>query len=517
MRSNFNGWDRVTELPLDSVMNMILINHTVASANSDDWISSYIETYGSPTVLDFGCGIGRNSFALADRTPKMNVIAYDNPAMIQHAEKYCQLKFKKSINEFSNLTLTSDWNFVKSLKIDYTIAILVFQHIKELELIEYLKDIKKISKKLIISGRRFNDDIMANGKHKNTWEIVEGAGLYPVDCNRIDNKSYNAYDGGPDEHFVCMYDLVTDGKKAIFDQYPCRGIFDQQPNKCTIVNLGYTDSRFYFNSCIFNHKNEPHLMSRESIHITGNKFCNTLKLFRLNNDSSLKTEIPLKIQDEVTNEQYEDPRVMFYNNKYYVSCANYQYDNVKYIHQKLLVFDTDFNHIGNIHPIYDGNSGCTNENTKHQKNWTWFIYNNRLMCVYRMNPHTVVEFDFNGKALAEYKSFVNINELWHHGECRMGTNPILVGGVYHNFFHSSVPWKNSKRKYLMGRYVFEAIPPFRVLAISKDPILYGNEKDLRILPLVSPLVIFPCGAIFDNNEFKVSFGLNDEKTGIIKL
>jgi predicted GH43/DUF377 family glycosyl hydrolase len=30
-------------------------------------------------------------------------------------------------------------------------------------------------------------------------------------------------------------------------------------------------------------------------------------------------------------------------------------------------------------------------------------------------------------------------------------------------------------------------------------------------------VIFPCGAILEDDRFTVSFGLNDEKTGIINI
>ena len=51
--------------------------------------------------------------------------------------------------------------------------------------------------------------------------------------------------------------------------------------------------------------------------------------------------------------------------------------------------------------------------------------------------------------------------------------------------------------------------------ISEKPILYGNEADERILLDNSPLVVFPCGAIENENGFIISFGLNDEKTGVI--
>ena len=69
----------------------------------------------------------------------------------------------------------------------------------------------------------------------------------------------------------------------------------------------------------------------------------------------------------------------------------------------------------------------------------------------------------------------------------------------------------------MGHYTFEAKPPFRIIDILEDPIIWGNEKDFRYLPDFNPIVVFPCGAIYKNNNFYVSFGFNDEKTGIIKI
>jgi len=99
----------------------------------------------------------------------------------------------------------------------------------------------------------------------------------------------------------------------------------------------------------------------------------------------------------------------------------------------------------------------------------------------------------------------------------MGSNPILKDGVYYNFFHSSIPWKNQKRQYIMGYYTFDSTPPFKIIEISKNPILWGNETDHRFLPNFNPIVVFPCGAIYENNKFHVSFGINDEKTGIIQI
>ena len=326
-----------------------------------------------------------------------------------------------------------------------------------------------------------------------------------ADENHAIELMQNTYQNGmtSEKYYVSNFTLKNNSKP----------IHEQNVN-AKLLNLPYTQNDFYFNSALFKLNNTRYLMSRYC-HIDEDRIPhNTLRLFNVNEGLS---EIPLKINDEVQDEQYEDPRVLIHDDKIYVGCANYQLYVSDKIHQKILVFDTTFKHIDNIHPVYDGNEINCLSNTKSQKNWTYFVHDGKILCVYQMNPHTVVEFDNQGRILTEYKTHTDIIKTWRFGEPRMGSNPILKDGVYYNFFHSSIPWKNPKRQYFMGYYTFEAKPPFKIIEISKDPILWGNETDFRFLPNFNPIVVFPCGAIYEDNSFYVSFGFNDEKTGIIKI
>jgi len=291
----------------------------------------------------------------------------------------------------------------------------------------------------------------------------------------------------------------------------------EQNETVKILDLNYSVSNFNFNSSVFIHENEKHLITRKSRYVTKNIHINTLNLFKFKKDSELFENVNLKINDEVEFEQYEDPRIFSYNDEIYVSCVNYVHDQQRLIHQKILVFDKFFNHIRNIHPVYGFNGKNIFENTGKEKNWTFFVYENRLMCVYKIHPHTVIEFDWNGNLLAEYKTFLNIDKIWCFGECRGGTNPILKDNYYHSFFHSSLPWKDGKRRYFMGYYKFESKPPFKIVEISQKPLLWANENDERILPSINTLVVFPCGAILENDRFLVSFGLNDEKSATVLI
>lgn len=289
-------------------------------------------------------------------------------------------------------------------------------------------------------------------------------------------------------------------------------ITDQHAN-VNICNIDYSSTNLHFNSALFKLHDKKYLLTRKSNYVIKQVHTNTLNLYEF--DSMNK--IDLSIKDEVEYEQYEDPRVLTHDDKLYVSCANYTHDNGRLIHQKILVFDNKFEHIDNIHPKYGFNGKTIQENTGQEKNWTYFVYENRLMCIYKMFPHTVVEFDWSGNMIAEYKTYFDICGIWKYGECRGGSNPVFKNGYYYSFFHSSMLWKDWKRRYFMGYYKFESKPPFRIIEISQRPILWGNESDQRLRPNTSPLVVFPCGAVLEDDKFLVSFGFNDEKTGTILI
>jgi len=96
-------------------------------------------------ALDFGCGVGRNTLTLSKSYVK--VIGYDLPNMIELVPEE---------NKASNIAYTSEWDKVKEMSFDTVLASLVFQHIHDDELHEYLKDLK--TNKLILHSRLWMDD-----------------------------------------------------------------------------------------------------------------------------------------------------------------------------------------------------------------------------------------------------------------------------------------------------------------------------------------------------------------------
>lgn len=203
MNNKFNGWYNVNKYKLDKVIDLVITNGTAETINSDMWLTPLIgDESKSLTILDFGCGVGRNIFDFSHNFPNWKFYGYDNPHMIDKANEYSKLKFNKTIYDYSNIELIRNWEQLKKIKFDCIYATLVFQHIHENDLNLYLQDIKRMTNKLIVSGRRFNDD-MVGDVYKNTWQILENNGYYP---SNISDIKYSI-DGDPEEHTMCIYDL----------------------------------------------------------------------------------------------------------------------------------------------------------------------------------------------------------------------------------------------------------------------------------------------------------------------
>jgi len=203
MNNSFNGWLYVDTYNLNKVVDLVLTNGTCETIKSDTWLTPMIgDRNNNLSILDFGCGVGRNIFEFSQILPKWKFCGYDNPNMLKKAKEYSIKKFNKNIEDYPNLQLFSEWDALKSVKFDCIYATIVFQHIYEKDLNIYLQDIKKMTNRLIVSGRRFNDDSV-NGKHKNTWQILENNGLYPSNDKQINYK----INGDPDEHITCIYDI----------------------------------------------------------------------------------------------------------------------------------------------------------------------------------------------------------------------------------------------------------------------------------------------------------------------
>lgn len=231
---------------------------------------------------------------------------------------------------------------------------------------------------------------------------------------------------------------------------------------------------------------------------------------QLDNDLNVISQKKLDIRKRQRGEQHEDPRVVWHNGAFWVSYCSWAHGAKYSAKQEFSKFDANWNFQGNAHINY-GNNPI--HSAGHEKNWIFFNHDNAWHMVYNFSPHIVVRIGANGQAAQEFKT--DTNPMWAYGEIRGGTPPVRVGDEYISFFHSSMYWKGRQKRYYMGSYKFEAKPPFKVTHVTPKPLLAGSDQDTRING--GPPCIFSCGSAFENKEWLVTFGVNDEACGWVRI
>jgi predicted GH43/DUF377 family glycosyl hydrolase len=154
-----------------------------------------------------------------------------------------------------------------------------------------------------------------------------------------------------------------------------------------------------------------------------------------------------------------------------------------------------------------------------EKNWQFFSYQDRLMFVYSIKPHVVVEIDdTTGLALGSW--ITNGIQGWAFGTLSGGTPPVLMHGEYVSVFHSAEPHRLRTRRYNASVYMFEAEPPFAILRCSK-PFVFASEADPfspDVRGVTDPCVVFPGGAVpAGGNALMLSLGVNDCSSSLLRL
>ena len=142
------------------------------------------------SVLDFACGVGRNSYRLQQNFK--NVYCYDLPNMIEIMRS--TEKFRK---DGTYLRVYDNWDNVSWRRFDVIFCCIALQHIYEEELMMYLSDFTKMAKNIYVFTRSYNDD-----NKKNMLELLERHFRF----RDVLGKSYEEIQAasGEDHYFVHM-------------------------------------------------------------------------------------------------------------------------------------------------------------------------------------------------------------------------------------------------------------------------------------------------------------------------
>lgn len=224
-------------------------------------------------------------------------------------------------------------------------------------------------------------------------------------------------------------------------------------------------------------------------------------------------------------QQFEDARCFYHGgtNKTWISACNFIWHgdgSWTGAHQTIGEFnctpqdeETDWVGVRRIDPDIEGNGTDVHTRQKHQKNWVWFNFENRLHLLYSTHPWSIIGF---GDTWTDNKPYFQKDGVqWDYGLIRGGSPPVQVGDLFWTFFHSSMPWTGRFRRYFMGALAFEAKPPFKPVYVTPKPLLVGSQQD--VWRDRKPLVVFPCGSVIENDIWLVTYGINDLKSGYIKI
>lgn len=198
-------------------------------------------------------------------------------------------------------------------------------------------------------------------------------------------------------------------------------------------------------------------------------------------------------------------------------------------HQTIMELGPRFENRGMHHPVHGRNGPGVMQNSGPEKNWIWFLEpgvrsqeseaSAPLRMIYSITPHEVVAVTRDGQVAGKWRT--EHGREWKLGPPRGGTPPVRArrpgaeGPEYLSFFHSSTPWSGGKNRYFMGAYTFEAQAPYRVTAMTREPLLVGSTED-PMLPW-SPPVVFPSGLMEVGAHWLVSLGVNDAACAWIKI
>lgn len=160
-----------------------------------------------------------------------------------------------------------------------------------------------------------------------------------------------------------------------------------------------------------------------------------------------------------------------------------------------------------------------NDYSRCQKNWIHFDHAGRLYCFY--DDHTLLRLE-DGKVVEETAVEP---PPWAYGQIRGGTGPLPCDGKLLRFFHSCLHTEPEPcpRLYRVGALLLEPEPPFRVVAVSSQPILHGSGLDSLTVAEKAACtdhrrnVVFPCGAVVHEDGWLLAVGANDCESLLLKV
>lgn len=278
-------------------------------------------------------------------------------------------------------------------------------------------------------------------------------------------------------------------------------------------NLPHGNSEVHYNAGLVRDRDRLWLVTRRWLKSGQGQWQSSLTAWNLDASLYPTNALELRFPGRTAIDNLEDPRVVLHDGRLHVSYCFWRIGRFYRAHQSFSRFDANWNCVETWNVPFGGNGHLPCSGPEDEKNWVWFQHDSRWHILYSsLTPQVVVEV--HGSVPARVHR-TETTPTWPYGFVRGGTPPVRVGSEYITFFHSSLPWSHRQKRYYMGAMAFEAAPPFKPTRMTAKPLLIGSADDVRIHG--GPLVIFPCGALLENGEWLLTFGVNDEAVGWLRI
>lgn len=233
---------------------------------------------------------------------------------------------------------------------------------------------------------------------------------------------------------------------------------------------------------------------------------------------------PFKHGDEC----YEDPRLFVFQDALWLTCAELDMFGKGWcVNQRVFRLNEKLQIEHGINIRVGQNFG---HNHSCEKNWTFFTHasnegsnqlatSDRLILLYNvceMQTHQI-----NARTGIVEKGWIDKKLFWPFGHMRGGTSPLPLGdGTYLKFVHNSTDheWsaQGGTRRYSMSAVIFDGQPSFKILKVSKLPIVWGTRHE-AFCGHGNSQCVFPAGVIIEDGVWHVSSGVNDTFNCIFHL
>jgi hypothetical protein len=160
-----------------------------------------------------------------------------------------------------------------------------------------------------------------------------------------------------------------------------------------------------------------------------------------------------------------------------------------------------------------------------EKNWMFFESGGSCLAVYSINPHCILTFSPEGSGAIVCRPVAatawadeSYRPTW--GELRGGTPPQWIESSFHSFCHS-VNGPPGAYVYSLAAYSFSTEFPFAPVQVPVRPLAIAIPSQMQDgqerLNKVVREVVYPAGAVFDQGQWIVSLGVNDQHCAFARI